>query len=112
MGQVRPNARQIGRMRAQLERHLNGTGVVLDRGNEKTRTSTRLHALPNRADPPKECAGFKDDLRQYEHGNTGRVPLAAFYGAAVNNGSWQFSESAEYLKAQQWLCRRKPPATP
>mmetsp|Transcript_12479 Transcript_12479/g.25183 ORF Transcript_12479/g.25183 Transcript_12479/m.25183 type:complete len:276 (-) Transcript_12479:73-900(-) len=34
---------------------------------------------------------------QYEHGNSGRVPLRDFYGAALN-GSWQFSESKGYLR--------------
>jgi len=31
-------------------------------------------------------------------GGAGRVRLADFYGQALNNGKWQFSESADYLR--------------
>jgi len=56
----------------------------------------------------EECREFKDDLTQYERGNSGRVPLAAFYGAALNHGSWQFSESADYLRANGALDESDP----
>jgi len=34
----------------------------------------------------------------YEDAGTGRVRIGDFYGAALNDGQWQFSESVEYLR--------------
>jgi len=48
-----------------------------------------------------ECRQFKDWLVAVEDpsvGGAGRVRLADFYGQALNNGKWQFSESADYLR--------------
>jgi len=45
-----------------------------------------------------ECRSLKNDLLKYEDQGTGRVRLADFYGAAVNDEKWQFSESADYLR--------------
>eukprot|EP00929_Paragymnodinium_shiwhaense_P049618 TRINITY_DN2501_c0_g1_i1.p1 TRINITY_DN2501_c0_g1~~TRINITY_DN2501_c0_g1_i1.p1 ORF type:complete len:620 (-),score=152.18 TRINITY_DN2501_c0_g1_i1:107-1813(-) len=46
----------------------------------------------------KECHEMKGRLLAMEQGGTGRVPLDAFYGPALNNGSWQFVESVPYLR--------------
>merc|ERR1719352_2269865 len=48
-----------------------------------------------------ECRQFKDWLVAIEDpsvGGAGRVRLADFYGQALNNGKWQFSESVDYLR--------------
>jgi len=44
-----------------------------------------------------ECTAIKSDLMRYERGDTGRVLLRDFYGAALN-GSFQYTESKEYLR--------------
>jgi len=44
-----------------------------------------------------ECTAMKTDLMKYERGDTGRVLLRDFYGAALN-GSFQYTESKEYLR--------------
>jgi hypothetical protein len=45
-----------------------------------------------------ECRDLKSQLMTYEDGGTGRVRIGDFYGAALNDGQWQFSESVEYLR--------------
>jgi len=45
----------------------------------------------------QECLQVKNDLVKLEEGDTGRVPLARFYQAALD-GNWQFSESRAYLR--------------
>jgi hypothetical protein len=48
-----------------------------------------------------ECRQFKDWLVAVEDpsvGGAGRVRLSDFYGEALNNGKWQFSESSDYLR--------------
>merc|ERR1719454_2623375 len=48
-----------------------------------------------------ECRQFKDWLVALEDsslGGAGRVRLSDFYGAALNDGKWQFTESAAYLR--------------
>merc|ERR1719235_2442416 len=48
-----------------------------------------------------ECRQFKDWLVALEDssvGGAGRVRLSDFYGAALNDGKWQFSESIDYLR--------------
>jgi len=48
-----------------------------------------------------ECQRFKDWLLEVEDtsvGGAGRVRMADFYGQALNNGKWQFSESIGYLR--------------
>eukprot|EP00441_Pelagodinium_beii_P038403 CAMPEP_0197629402 /NCGR_PEP_ID=MMETSP1338-20131121/7266_1 /TAXON_ID=43686 ORGANISM="Pelagodinium beii, Strain RCC1491" /NCGR_SAMPLE_ID=MMETSP1338 /ASSEMBLY_ACC=CAM_ASM_000754 /LENGTH=579 /DNA_ID=CAMNT_0043200439 /DNA_START=134 /DNA_END=1873 /DNA_ORIENTATION=+ len=44
-----------------------------------------------------ECRDLKTDLVKIENHGTGRVLLKDFYGAGLS-GSWQFSESMEYLR--------------
>merc|ERR1719277_336334 len=46
----------------------------------------------------QECSVLKGTLMEIEKPGTGRVPLASFYGSALNNGSWQFMESVPYLR--------------
>lgn len=49
----------------------------------------------------QECRTLKDHLVEMEDpssGGAGRVRLADFYGAALNQGKWQFSEKVEYLR--------------
>merc|ERR1719380_477873 len=48
-----------------------------------------------------ECRQFKDWLMSIEDpsvGGAGRVRISDFYGKALNDGKWQFSESIDYLK--------------
>jgi len=48
-----------------------------------------------------ECRSLKDSLVDMEDpgtGGAGRVRLADFYDAALNQGKWQFVESVEYLR--------------
>jgi len=48
-----------------------------------------------------ECRQFKDWLVAVEDpgvGGAGRVRVSDFYGQALNNGKWQFSESLDYLR--------------
>merc|ERR1719199_2326955 len=48
-----------------------------------------------------ECRQFKDWLVAIEDpgvGGAGRVRISDFYGKALNNGKWQFSESIDYLR--------------
>ena len=48
-----------------------------------------------------ECRILKDSLVEIEDqgaGGAGRVRLADFYNANLNNGKWQFTESVEYLR--------------
>jgi len=48
-----------------------------------------------------ECQQFKDWLVAVEDtgvGGAGRVRMADFYGQALNNNKWQFSESVGYLR--------------
>jgi hypothetical protein len=48
-----------------------------------------------------ECRQFKDWLVAIEDssvGGAGRVRLSDFYGKALNDGKWQFSESIDYLR--------------
>jgi hypothetical protein len=48
-----------------------------------------------------ECRQFKDWLVAVEDpgvGGAGRVRIADFYGQALNNDKWQFSESVDYLR--------------
>jgi len=45
-----------------------------------------------------ECTSIKRDLMRVEDRGSGRVRLADFYGAALHEGTWQFSESVEYLR--------------
>jgi len=48
-----------------------------------------------------ECRQFKDWLMAIEDpgvGGAGRVRVADFYGTALNDGKWQFSESVDYLR--------------
>merc|ERR1719401_2807373 len=46
----------------------------------------------------QECQALKRTLMDIERPGSGRVPLASFYGSALNNGSWQFMESVPYLR--------------
>jgi len=49
-----------------------------------------------------ECRTLKETLLSVEDtgpGGAGRVRLADFYGLALNEGKWQFSESLTYLRA-------------
>merc|ERR1719440_157818 len=48
-----------------------------------------------------ECRQYKDWLVAIEDtsvGGAGRVRLSDFYGAALNDNKWQFSESLDYLR--------------
>jgi len=48
-----------------------------------------------------ECRMLKDWLVEVEDtsiGGAGRVRIADFYGKALNDGKWQFSESIDYLR--------------
>jgi len=48
-----------------------------------------------------ECRQLKDWLVEVEDtgvGGAGRVRLAEFYGRALNDGKWQFSETVDYLR--------------
>lgn len=45
-----------------------------------------------------ECRSLKNELVEIEYQGTGRVRLADFYGSALNDGKWQFSESVSYLR--------------
>jgi hypothetical protein len=48
-----------------------------------------------------ECRQFKDWLLTVEDssvGGAGRVRISDFYGKALNEGKWQFSESIDYLR--------------
>merc|ERR1719409_2468697 len=48
-----------------------------------------------------ECRQFKDWLMAVEDpgiGGAGRVRISDFYGKALNDGKWQFSESIDYLR--------------
>jgi len=48
-----------------------------------------------------ECRMLKDWLVEVEDtsiGGAGRVRIADFYGRAVNDGKWQFSETVDYLR--------------
>jgi len=45
-----------------------------------------------------ECLDLKSALMKIENKQSGRVLLKDFYGDAINGGSWQFSESVEYLR--------------
>merc|ERR1719183_1405094 len=48
-----------------------------------------------------ECRQFKDWLMEIEDpgvGGAGRVRISDFYGKALNDGKWQFSESIDYLR--------------
>merc|ERR1719221_1732151 len=44
-----------------------------------------------------ECLDLKNSLLKLEEPGTGRVPIDAFYKAALE-GNWQFSESVPYLR--------------
>jgi len=44
------------------------------------------------------CGGLKDLLVKMEDRGTGRVRLASFYGKALHESTWQFSESESYLR--------------
>jgi hypothetical protein len=46
-----------------------------------------------------ECDDLKKKMLAIEDDGTGRLSLAKFYGAALNDGHWQFSESPDYLRA-------------
>jgi len=46
----------------------------------------------------QECQALKHTLMSLEKAGTGRVPLAKFYGSALNDGNWQFMESVPYLR--------------
>jgi len=54
-----------------------------------------------------ECIALKQDLMKYEHGETGRVLLKDFYHAALN-GSFQYTESKEYLREHGILDESNP----
>jgi len=54
-----------------------------------------------------ECLALKEDLMKYERGDTGRVLLKDFYGAALN-GSFQYTESKEYLREHGILDETNP----
>merc|ERR1719301_286550 len=48
-----------------------------------------------------ECRQFKDWLLEVEDpgiGGAGRVRISDFYGRALNDGKWQFTESIDYLR--------------
>jgi len=48
-----------------------------------------------------ECQQFKSwllDVEDTSVGGAGRVRMADFYGQALNNNKWQFSESIDYLR--------------
>lgn len=45
-----------------------------------------------------ECRSLKNELVEIEDQGTGRVRLADFYGSALHDGKWQFSESVSYLR--------------
>jgi len=48
-----------------------------------------------------ECQQFKDwlvDVEDKSVGGAGRVRISDFYGQALNNGKWQFSESVPYMR--------------
>merc|ERR1719468_1014 len=44
-----------------------------------------------------ECHNIKDQLVSLEHEGTGRVHLSDFFGGGLQ-GSWQFTESVDYLR--------------
>jgi hypothetical protein len=46
----------------------------------------------------RECVELKSELVSIEDRGTGRVRLADFYGSALHDGKWQFSESVDYLR--------------
>jgi len=76
--------------------------VVSANPESRTSFSTTTQVLEEVADrygrwQDRECIALKEDLMKYEHGGTGRVLLKDFYGAALN-GSFQYTESKEYLR--------------
>lgn len=44
------------------------------------------------------CGGLKDGLMKLQANGTGRIFLSDFYRASVEDGMWEFGESAEYMK--------------
>jgi len=56
----------------------------------------------------QECTDLKTELLQYEGSMPGYVPLNKFYGAALHNGSWQFSESQAFLRQSGALDESDP----
>jgi len=44
------------------------------------------------------CVALKKTLLNMEDHDSGRVRLADFYGVSFHDGSWQFSESVDYLR--------------
>jgi hypothetical protein len=61
-----------------------------------------------------ECRQMKDWLVEVEDtsvGGAGRVRLSDFYGRAINDGKWQFSESVDYLR-QLGALDESDPANP
>merc|ERR1719343_656307 len=54
-----------------------------------------------------ECLKLKNKLLDIENQGTGRVLLSTFYSNALN-GTWEFSESIEYLRNQGALDETNP----
>merc|ERR1719203_1301991 len=54
-----------------------------------------------------ECHKLKGKLVDIEHQGTGRVLLSTFYSSALS-GTWEFSESLEYLRNQGALDETNP----
>eukprot|EP00928_Gymnodinium_smaydae_P063928 TRINITY_DN47396_c0_g1_i1.p1 TRINITY_DN47396_c0_g1~~TRINITY_DN47396_c0_g1_i1.p1 ORF type:complete len:619 (+),score=95.67 TRINITY_DN47396_c0_g1_i1:61-1917(+) len=47
----------------------------------------------------KECTDLRDELHKLEGQCPGRVDLRRFYGSALYDGKWQFTESMDYLRS-------------
>jgi len=54
-----------------------------------------------------ECLELKSGLMEVEEPGTGRVRLSSFYGKALN-GTWQFSETSDYLRQLGCLDESEP----
>jgi len=86
--------------------------VVSANPESRTSFSTTTQVLEEVADrygrwQDSECIALKQDLMQHEHRGTGRVLLKDFYGAAIN-GSFQYTESKEYLRQHGILDESNP----
>jgi len=55
-----------------------------------------------------ECDDLKRTLFGIEDDGTGRVSLSKFYDSHLNHGNWQFTESADYLRATGALDESNP----
>eukprot|EP00428_Durinskia_dybowskii_P016943 CAMPEP_0170226174 /NCGR_PEP_ID=MMETSP0116_2-20130129/12797_1 /TAXON_ID=400756 /ORGANISM="Durinskia baltica, Strain CSIRO CS-38" /LENGTH=365 /DNA_ID=CAMNT_0010476897 /DNA_START=76 /DNA_END=1169 /DNA_ORIENTATION=+ len=97
MDEIYPNWHQVQKWVREVRKE-----VVSATPESRTAFSTTVSVLEEVAErygrwQDSECIALKDDLMKLETDGTGRVPLQAFYAAALN-GSYQFTEKREYLR--------------